>query len=670
VWHSIKPSKGIGPGTLYRLADEHGWRKESHSRQPRAKAPARQSKPMRPEMTASEVWARCFEASPAHPYIENKGAQGAPMADLRIVSHDDDTVRVAGESMAGALVVPCRRPDGSLASLQFITVDETAERLKAKGTATKLSLPGHPLDGWHTVGKLVPGGEVFVCEGIGAAWACWRATGKPAVVCFGWGRVRGVSEALRQHDAAARLVLVPDVGKEAQAHEIAVDVDAFVAEMAPGWPTNSDVCDLAQRDGVEALTALLEAPKGPPQPWEEVDIADLDWVEPPPPEQVWGALVPAGVVTLFGAHGGKGKSLIGLMLCVSVALGRELFGIPTRQGVAVFYSGEDDKRVVRHRLKWLCRQMGVRAADLQGRLLILDASDADPTLYREGQGKGPGMLTPTYDKLAAFLAAKGAGLVVVDNASDAYDASEIDRAKVRAFIRALAKMARASNAGMVLLAHVDKGTSRNDRTGTEGYSGSTAWNNSARSRLFMRGQGDGLVIEHQKANYSQRHEPLRLLWPHDGLPMLDGPVEPMVQGIADRTSTKALLKLIHEFTQRGEFISTATTSRTHAAKMLCKEPGYPRLRDGEVFDLLRRAERAGNLQRVTYRGTDRKERERWGVTPEGRALADIAATAATSGVTALGAPAAEPAATSAARGVGKERAHICAGTQATGGAGT
>jgi N-acetylmuramoyl-L-alanine amidase len=572
--------------------------------------------------------------------------------------------------MASALVVPCRRPDGSLASLQFITVDETAQRLKAKGTATKLSLPGHPLDGWHTVGKLVPGGEVFVCEGIGAAWACWRATGKPAVVCFGWGRVRGVSEALRQDDAAARLVLVPDVGKEAQAHEIAADVDAFVAEMPPGWPANSDVCDLAQRDGAEALAALLEAPKGPPQPWEEVDIADLDWVEPPPPEQVWGALVPAGVVTLFGAHGGKGKSLIGLMLCVCVALGRELFGIPTRQGVAVFYSGEDDKRVVRHRLKWLCRQMGVRAADLQGRLLILDASDADPTLYREGQGKGPGMLTPTYDKLAAFLAAKGAGLVVVDNASDAYDASEIDRAKVRAFIRALAKMARASNAGLVLLAHVDKGTSRGDRAGTEGYSGSTAWNNSARSRLFMREDGDGLVIEHQKANYSQRHEPLRLVWPHDRLPVLDGLVEPMVQGIADRTSTKVLLKLIHEFTQRGEFISTATTSRTHAAKMLCKEPGYPRLRHPEVFALLRRAERAGHLQRVTYRGSDRKERERWQVTTVGLAFADVAATAATTGVTALGAPAAEPAATaatSAARGVGKERAHISAGTQATGG---
>jgi hypothetical protein len=398
------------------------------------------------------------------------------------------------------------------------------------------------------------------------------------------------------------------------------------------------------------------------EPWDEVDIADLDWVEPPPPEQVWGALVPAGVVTLFGAHGGKGKSLIGLMLCVCVALGREMFGIPTRQGVAVFYSGEDDKRVVRHRLKWLCRQMGVRASALQGRLFILDASEADPTLYREGQGRGPGMLTSTYDKLAAFLAAKGAGLVLVDNASDAYDASEIDRAKVRAFIRALAKIARASNAGMVLLAHVDKGTSRGERDGTEGYSGSTAWNNSARSRLFMREDGDGLVIEHQKANYSQRLDSLRLVWRHDRLPVLrDDSREPIVQDLLDRANTKVLLRLIHEFTTRGEFISPATQSPTNAARMLRGEPSLPKLSKSEVFKLLRSAERDGCLEKVTYRTRDRKDRERWGLTPVGMDFADIAPSAPGTPTPQDGAPRAAPdsgapSAPSPALGYGGERA--------------
>ncbi|MBK7053188.1 MAG: hypothetical protein IPH54_22455 [Rhodoferax sp.] len=40
------------------------------------------------------------------------------------------------------------------------------------------------MQGWFTVGELVPGGVVYIVEGIGQAWAVWQATGA-AVVCFG-----------------------------------------------------------------------------------------------------------------------------------------------------------------------------------------------------------------------------------------------------------------------------------------------------------------------------------------------------------------------------------------------------------------------------------------------------------------------------------------------------
>jgi hypothetical protein len=219
-------------------------------------------------------------------------------------------------------------------------------------------------------------------------------------------------------------------------------------------------------------------------------------------------------------------------------------------------------------------------------------------------------------------------------------------------MRALARIARERDAGVLLLAHVDKGTSRGDRAqNTEGYSGSTAWN-TARSRLFMSRDKDGaLLLEHQKHNLGRLREPLRLVWPEGGIPQLDDVPGPVVQGIADRASSKALLKLIAEFTARGEFVTTATTSRTHAAKLLCREPSYPRLKDAEVFGLLRSAERAGHLERVEFKGSDRHQRERWQVTASGAAFAGIhaatAGTAATSDVTASAAPAAGPAATAA-----------------------
>ena len=164
-------------------------------------------------MSADEVFTRFEAATNAYPHITQKQAAGVPLDNLRVVPAGD-SLRIGGEGMAGALVVPVTRADGSISSLQFIAPPDVATRLKAKGKPGKLNLPGATLEGWHTVGDVVPGGVVHICEGIGQAWACWQSTGAAAVVCFGWGRVRAVAAELRQRDATARLILVPDVGKE------------------------------------------------------------------------------------------------------------------------------------------------------------------------------------------------------------------------------------------------------------------------------------------------------------------------------------------------------------------------------------------------------------------------------------------------------------------------
>ena len=680
VWRSFKPGK-VGEGTLFHMAQAAGWRSQrDDDRRQQAKpckAPARpQAAPQRPRpgMGAGEVWSRCHPATAEHPYIEAK--QGRPDG-LRVVPAGDP-LRIAGVSVVGWLVVPVvPLTGGEPASLQFIAPSQIAARLKAKERPTKPNLPGAPMAGAFIVGELLAGGTVYLCEGIGQAWACWKATGAAAVCCFGWGRVRGVAVDLRQRDPSAGLVLVPDVGKEGEAESIAREVAGQVVAMPEGWPQNADVNDLAQREGFDVLEALLSAPQGPveaetaPLPFAVVPFADLATAEPATPAFVWDGLIPVGHVTLLSAHGGTGKSMVALMACVSVALGLPLLGIPTRQGNAAFYSGEDGAELLRYRLRLVCRAMGVSVDDLAGRLFILDATDDDPTLFAEvaTSGRREGVTTATFVGLCKFMDDNAVSFVVVDNASDAFDASEIDRARVRGFVRALARIARAHDAGVLLLAHVDKGTSRGDRgPNSEGYSGSTAWHNSARSRLFMSRDKDGtLLLEHQKNNLGKLHDPLRLLWLEGGIPQADEPMGPMVQGIADRGQTKSLLKLIAEYTMRGEVITTATTSRTHAAKLLHQESTYPKLKDSEVFDLLRRAERAGQLERVIFKGSDRHQRERWQVTEAGAAFAGIAAdtagtagTAATTEVTAPIAPAADAAGTAATSlpgGVGETAPH-------------
>jgi len=81
-----------------------------------------------------------------------------------------------------------------LQSLQFVTNGDTAARLKARGKTGKLNPPGALMAGASlTVGEVLPGAPMALCEGVGQAWACWQATGNSAVVCFGWGNLGKVA---------------------------------------------------------------------------------------------------------------------------------------------------------------------------------------------------------------------------------------------------------------------------------------------------------------------------------------------------------------------------------------------------------------------------------------------------------------------------------------------
>lgn len=426
---------------------------------------------------------------------------------------------------------------------------------------------------------------------------------------------------------------------------------------------------------VNQAERFTEEPRS--EPWDEpaqpvaptfarVPIADLHAFTPPAPEHVWHDYIPVGVVTMLGAHGGVGKSTLALLLAVCVALGVPCLGVPTKRCVVVVFSGEDGGDILRHRLHWICKVLAIDPRSLEGWLHILDATAGDPTLYTETQqgGTRAGRTTPTYDDLAALMRELGAGLLIVDNASDTYAASEIDRARVREFMRSLARIAQENRAGVLLLAHIAKTKARGLDASAESYSGSTAWHNSARSRLALDRTEGGLVLKHEKANLGPLRPPLSIAWPAGGLMHVVEELTGMMAVIADRNETWTLLRLIHEFTERGEFVSTATTSRTHAGKLLGREPSYPKgLDDSRLFDLLRTSERKGLLARETYRGTDRKTRERWKVTRQGLDQAGIAATAATcgdSGSRASGASGAKPAATAATSplgGAGEERAH-------------
>ena len=384
TWRSFKPGKGLGAGTLFRMAAENGWRMgEGKPQQRAAQAPKKAVEPPRkpaPGMSPAEVWARCEPATAAHPYITAKAAAGVPLDGLRVLPAGDP-LRIQGESMAGALVVPAYAPDGSLQSLQCVTSGDTAARLKAKGKKPKLNLPGAPMAGASfAVGELVPGAPVALCEGVGTAWACWQATGHPAVACFGWGNVGKVAADLRQREPAARLVLVPDVGKEAQAETIARELGCSVAAMPQGEAQNFDCNDLAQRDGADVLAALLEsaaAPEPAPLPLAVSFADELPTGYEPPDELVEGVLTVGAAGILYG-DSNSGKTFAAVDLACALARGVPWMGRRTEPGLVLYLAAESPASV-RARLQAYQQHHGVRVPDfaIVGSPVDLFASEAD-----------------------------------------------------------------------------------------------------------------------------------------------------------------------------------------------------------------------------------------------------------------------------------------------------
>ena len=629
TWKSFRSGRGVGPGTLFHIASEHGWRHPN--------ATPRNIPRIKTAVTPVEVldcWNRFEAATSLHHYVQEKQAQSTPLGQLRVVP-EGDPLRIMGVSMVGALAMPCCRENGSISSIQFITVGETAESLVAQGKPKKLNMPGCKVEGWFPVGDPQTSRVIYIAEGIGTAWACWIATGDAAVVAFGWGNVKKVAAALRQKYPSTHLVLVPDVGKETEADRITLDLQCAVAKMPEGEVNNFDANDLLQRDGYAVLAEILESAQVPPSPpplLKPISIKDVISNPSEPPAFTWEGYLPMGVVSMLSAHGGTGKSTIALMLAVSVAVGRELFGVHVRQGKSIFVSLEDSPQIVRHRLAHICNNWVIDPKTLEGTLQIVDGTEY-PELF-SAEPRGAGVTTDTYSELRRFIQEQKASLVVVDNASDAFGGDEIQRRQVRAFIRALAELAKLSNCTVLLLAHVDKTTSRNSGAqGGEGYSGSTAWHNSVRSRLFMtRKDDDCLLIEHQKSNLGKLQVPLNLYWPDGKLPMLvehidyDSGVKDRELGRIHDEKAAALLRMIAEFADRKQYCSPLPTARNNVFSLLKSEPAFQRLRlrSDDCKRVVNQCHRAKWIEEVEYRTGDRKYRQRWALTKEGEIFCGLA----------------------------------------------
>jgi len=337
TWKSFKnKDDGVSGGTLFYVAKKYGWNPNAKLTNQTFEDFSENLQKDFSKLKIDEIWNRSLPATHEHPYIVGKNAVGVPLDNLRVLPENDPYMQ-CGERLAGSLIVPVMTAGNRFSSLQFITPPETATRLREKGKPDKLNLPGYAMKGFFTVGQLLPKNVIYICEGIGAAWSCWLATGHASVACFGAGNMDKVATQLRQDYPSAQLVIVPDVGKEKLAIEIATKVEGSIAVMPEGWSSNSDVSDLADREGLNVLTWLLNNAKLIPKAKPRFELIDVRAIRDLPPMdwRVKGIFPTCGLVSIFG-NSGSGKSFLAFDLACAIALGKKWFNYRVQAAPVVY----------------------------------------------------------------------------------------------------------------------------------------------------------------------------------------------------------------------------------------------------------------------------------------------------------------------------------------------
>jgi len=228
-------------------------------------------------------------------------------------------------------------------------------------------------------------------------------------------------------------------------------------------------------------------------------------------------LVLQKTVTLFSGDGGTGKSLLALQLAVAVAAQTAWIGKTINTGRVIFLSAEDDDDELHRRLDDILTAEGRAYDDLSG-LTLRSLVGEDALLAVDTQLAM--MQSALFEELDKRAAEEDPALIVIDTLADVYPANENDRAKVRQFVGILRGLALKRKCAVVLLSHPSL-TGLNSGTGT---SGSTAWNNSVRSRLYLErvtmkdgmhtieDDPDARILSNKKANYSRTGTEIRLKW--------------------------------------------------------------------------------------------------------------------------------------------------------------
>ena len=240
-----------------------------------------------------------------------------------------------------------------------------------------------------------------------------------------------------------------------------------------------------------------------------LSFAQLGEIDFPQREWLWDDWLPLGTTSLLGGPPGAGKSLLAQTLCMAASAGLLLYGKQTKLTSTLYLTCEDDEAELRRRAISIATSFGKSVTDFEDGYLICKVGQ-NATICDEKFTK-----TSNYRELDELMGDLKLQLVALDLIPDLWTGNEIVRQEVNRFVKGfLGSLAIKHNACIVGLHH----PSVSGQASGEGRSGSTAWEGSVRSRLYLSGADSAGVrkLSLKKSNYSALTE-IDLQWDQGAL---------------------------------------------------------------------------------------------------------------------------------------------------------
>ncbi len=200
-----------------------------------------------------------------------------------------------------------------------------------------------------------------------------------------------------------------------------------------------------------------------------------------------------GPPAMLGGYGFSGKTMLAQALAVSVAAGRQAWGLfKVRRGSVLHLDYEQGAIVTRRRYRQLCKGLGVEAGDLAGLAVAthppfrLDEPSAEKWIMRNGEGRA---------------------LVVVDSFRAAAPSADENSSDVRRSLDLLSRCAERQGFATVVVHHAKK-PSKDSRAGASvSLRGSGAIFDACSSVLMLTRGRAAVRVDHVKARTSGMLQP-------------------------------------------------------------------------------------------------------------------------------------------------------------------